>query len=752
LPSPPHSLPLRWHLVRLALGTLLPVVVFAGVVAFQLARSEREASERRVVRSARMLAASFDREMSGSIRALQALAESDHLERGELEAFRADCERVLRTQPSWKIVLLIAPDGRQVANTGIPWGAPLPALSESRSFTRVVETRQPTVGDLARGQSGGLAFPVRVPVIRGGVLQYVLTAVITPEALSSVVVRQASNAEEWTRTLIDQRGIVAARTRAPQRFVGQLATPLFLEHSRAQTEGIFANTSLEGTRVYVAFSRSQLSGWTAAVSSPTQLLDAPLTRSMLTVGGLGLALLLMSVGGAWSFSQRIERSITQASAAADALARGESPHTEPSSVHELARLGEALERSGQLLRERERERDANLAAVETARAEAVAATQAKDAFLAMLGHELRNPLAPIVTSLELLRRRGLAGTPEHEVISRQLRHVVRLVDDLLDVARISRGQMSLRREPLQLPSVLSRAVESTTPLLEQRRHTLELDVPASGLWVLGDADRLTQVVANLLTNAAKYTPPGGRIQVRAREHDGGITLVVADNGPGLPADLLPRLFEPFVQGIRTLDRSQGGLGIGLALVRSLVEAHGGRVEPHSDGPGRGSTFTLWLPSHARAEAPPPVEARREPAPLAVEAVPARPMRVLVVDDNVDAAEVLADLLDMSGYEVVVAHDCPEALKQAEASRPHVAILDIGLPDVDGYGVAERLRERLGEESPVFAALTGYSQDGDRARSKAAGFRRHFVKPIDADELLAFLETVRPASGGVASEP
>jgi signal transduction histidine kinase/ActR/RegA family two-component response regulator len=718
-------------------------------VAFQLARSEREASERRLVRSARMLASSFDRELSGSIRALQALAESDHLDRGELEAFRADCARVLRTQPSWKHVLLIAPDGRQLANTGIPWGAPLPALAESESFTLVVETRQPTVGDLARGPSGILAFPVRVPVMRGGVLQYVLTAVITPEALSSVVVLQAANTEEWTRTLVDQRGLVAARTRDPQRFVGQPATPLFLEHSRAETEGMFANTSMEGARVYVAFSRSQLSGWTAGVASPAQLLDAPVSRSMLTVGGLGLALLLMSVSGAWIFSQRIERSITRASAAADALARGESPHVQPSSVHELARLGEALERSGQLLRERERERDANLAAVETARAEAVAATQAKDTFLAMLGHELRNPLAPIVTSLELLRRRGLAGTPEHEVISRQLRHVVRLVDDLLDVARISRGQMSLRREPLALSSVISRAVESTTPLLEQRRHTLELDVPASGLWVLGDADRLTQVVANLLTNAAKYTPSGGRIQVRAREHDGGITLVVADNGPGLPADLLPQLFEPFVQGTRTLDRSRGGLGIGLALVRSLVEAHGGRVEPHSEGPGRGSTFTVWLPSHVRAEAPPPVEARREPAPLAVEAVPARPMRVLLVDDNVDAAEGLADLLEMSGYEVVVAHDFPEAQKQAEAFRPHVAILDIGLPDVDGYAVAERLRERLGEESPVFAALTGYSQEGDRARSNAAGFRRHFVKPIDIDELLTFLETVRPASGGVA---
>ncbi len=721
-------------------------------MAFQLARSEREASERRVVRSARMLAASFDREMAGSIRALQALAESDHLDRGDLEGFRADCERVLRTQPSWKVVLLIAPDGRQVANTGIPWGAPLPALAESESFTRVVETHQPIIGDLARGPSGLLAFPVRVPVMRGGVLQYVLTAVITPEALSSVVVRQASADEEWTRTLIDQRGLVAARTREPQRFVGQPATPLFLEHSRAETEGIFANTSLEGVRVYVAFSRSQLSGWTAGVSSPTWLLDAPLTRSMLTVGGLGLVLLLMSVGGAWSFSQRIERSITQASAAADALARGESPHTEPSSVHELARLGEALERSGQLLRERERERDANLAAVETARAEAVAATQAKDTFLAMLGHELRNPLAPIVTSVELLRRRGLAGTPEHEVISRQLRHVVRLVDDLLDVARITRGRMSLHREPLELPSVISRAVESTTPLLEQRRHTLELDVPASGLWVLGDADRLTQVVANLLTNAAKYTSPGGRIQVRAREHDGGITLVVADNGPGLPADLLPRLFEPFVQGPRTLDRSEGGLGIGLALVHRLVEAHGGRVEPHSDGPGRGSTFTVWLPRHTRVEAPPAVEAPRESAPPAVAAVPENPTRVLLVDDNVDAAEGLADLLSMSGYEVVVAHDCPEALERAEASRPHVAILDIGLPEVDGYGVAERLRERLGEESPVFAALSGYSQDRDRTRSQAAGFRHHFVKPVDIDDLLAFLQKLRPASGEISSEP
>ncbi len=749
MPSTPHSLPLRWHLVRLTLGTLLPVVVFAAVVAFQLARSEREASERRVVRSARMLALAFDREMSGSIRALQALAESDRIERGELESFRAECERVLRTQPSWRRVQLLAPDGRQLTNTDFPWGFPLPRISESRSFASVLETRQPTVGNLAWSADKLLAFPVRVPVMRGGELLYVLTAVITPEALTPVVAPQAEDGEEWTRTLVDHRGLVAARTREPERFVGQSATPTFLQHTRAATEGVFPNISMEGARVYVAFSHSQSWGWTAAVVSPRHVLDAPVSRSMLTVGGLGLGLLLVSVGGAWVFSQRLERSISQASAAADALARGEPPGMAPSSVRELARLGEALERSGQLLRERERERDANLAAAESARAEAVAATQAKDTFLAMLGHELRNPLAPIVTSMELLRRRGLAGTPEHEVISRQLRHVVRLVDDLLDVARISRGQMSLHREPLQLSSAIARAVESVAPLLEQRQHALELDVPASGLWVLGDADRLTQVVANLLTNAAKYTSPGGLIQVRAHARDGGIALVVADNGPGLPPDLVPRIFEPFVQGPRTLDRSEGGLGIGLALVRSLVEAHGGRVEPHSDGPGLGSTFTVWLPEHTRAEAPSSEHARREPTPLPVTAVPEPPLRVLVVDDNVDAADGLADLLSMVGYEVVVAHDCTGALKRAEESRPHVAILDIGLPDVDGYGVAVRLRERLGERSPVLAALTGYSQDGDRQRSQAAGFRQHFVKPVDIEELLAFLAAQRPASREVA---
>ncbi|KFA93269.1 ATP-binding protein [Archangium violaceum] len=749
--SPAHSLPLRWHLVRLVAGTLLPVVVFAAIVVFQLARLERKDAQRRVLRSARIMATAFEREMSGSIRTLRALAESEHLDHGALEAFLAECGRVRHTQPSWKQVMLISADGRILLNTNHPWGAPLPPLAEQESFARVLETRQPTVGGIVvgRGKQRALAFPIRVPVIRGGELRYVLTAVITPESLTDIVANPSSESEEWTRVLVDPQGRVVARTRDPARFVGQPSTPSFHESTRASLEGVYADMSMDGAPVYVAFSRTQPSDWTAAVVSPRRLLDAPVADSMLAVGGLGLALLLASTGGAWLFSRRIERSIMQASDAAAALAQGNPPRMEPSGVRELAQLGEALERSGQLLRERERERDANLAAAETARAEAVEATKAKDVFLAMLGHELRNPLAPIVTSMEVLRRRGLAQTPEHEVISRQLQHVVRLVDDLLDMARLARGQLSLHREPLELSSVITRAVEAAAPLIERRRHVLETDVSTSSLPVLGDADRLTQVVANLLTNAAKYTPPGGHLRLQAGEHDGGIGLVVEDDGQGLAQELIPRLFEPFIQGPRTLDRSEGGLGLGLALVRSLVEEHGGRVEAHSHGPGHGSRFTVWLPRHTQAEAPRPQEEQPAPVPSRAAEVSGKRVRVLVVDDNVDAAEALAELLGMSGYEVAVAHDCPQALQQADTFRPEVALLDIGLPEVDGYGVAERIRERLGGASPVFAALTGFSQEGDRARSQAAGFRHHFVKPIDIDELISFVESLSPARDGAA---
>ena len=366
-----------------------------------------------------------------------------------------------------------------------------------------------------------------------------------------------------------------------------------------------------------------------------------------------------------------------------------------------------------------------------ARAHAEAASRAKDEFLAMLGHELRNPLAPMKTALQLLEMRGIgAGTKELPILERQVDHLVRLVDDLLDVSRITRGKVELDKARLELAQVIASAIEIASPLFERRRHALTVDVPA-GLQLEGDRTRLTQIFANLLTNASKYTPERGTIAVRAWRDGDELVVSVRDNGAGIDAVLLPRIFELFTQGPRPIDRSEGGLGIGLTLVKSLTALHGGRVEARSDGPGHGSEFVVRLP--AATEAP-----VAEPAGSTLAPPPPTARRILVIDDNRDAADMLAQLLASVGHEVEVAYDGPHALRVAESFAPQIAIVDIGLPVMDGYELAARLRELPFAGQLRLFALTGYGQVHDRARSQAAGFAAHFVKPISADLLYRHL--------------
>jgi signal transduction histidine kinase len=594
----PRRLPLQWHLVALAVGAVLPVVVFAALLVAQLSGEERASVERQLAASARMMANGIDREISGTIRTLRAMAESERLDRGDLAGFHAEAQRVQRIQPTWLTILLLAPDGRPLVNTARPWGTALAGTSESESLREAVLSRRPVVGPLTPGPAGRWAFPIRVPVLRNGRVKYVLTTAVAPAAFADLVALQPSTRNEWNRTVLDRRGVVVARTRFPGRFVGQSATPSFLRHMRAAREEVYKEISLDGTRVYVGFSRAPSSGWTAAVNARVEVLDGPGRRSMLTVAGLGLALLLLSGTGAFLLSRRIAREIGSAAEAADALAHGGQPRVEPSSVAEVARLGEALERSAELLRSRERERDDHLARAEAARIEAETANRSKDEFLAMLGHELRNPLSPIVAALEILRLRGQVPEREMGILQRQVQHLTRLVDDLLDVSRITRGKVEIRKEPVELLTVVAKGIEMAGPLLEQRRHHLAVEVPPAGLPVHGDPMRLSQVVANLLTNAARYTEPGGNVEVRAWREGEEVALSVTDDGRGIPADLLPKVFDLFVQGPRSIDRREGGLGIGLTLVRSLVTLHGGWVEARSDGPGRGSTFLVRLPALA----------------------------------------------------------------------------------------------------------------------------------------------------------
>jgi signal transduction histidine kinase len=366
------------------------------------------------------------------------------------------------------------------------------------------------------------------------------------------------------------------------------------------------------------------------------------------------------------------------------------------------------------------------------------ADRQKDEFLATLAHELRNPLAPIRNALEILRIAGAdtaASAAARELLDRQIGQVVRLVDDLLDMSRITRGQLELRMEDVQLATVVRSAIEVSRPHIQERRHELIVDPPRLALRVRADVARLSQVFSNLLNNAAKYTPSGGKIRVRFEAKDGEATVVVQDNGAGIPAAALPHVFEMFTQADRSHERSQG-LGIGLRIVERLVAMHGGTVEARSDGAGTGSEFLVRLPLL-------PV-AGEEPEPKALllraQAGP-RIRRVLVADDDSDSMTSLAMMLRLMGSEVRTARDGLEAVRIADEFRPDVILLDIGMPVLDGYDACRRIRSETWGAGIVIVALTGWSQEEDRRKSEAAGFDRHLVKPVDPDVLGRFLDGI-----------
>ncbi len=374
--------------------------------------------------------------------------------------------------------------------------------------------------------------------------------------------------------------------------------------------------------------------------------------------------------------------------------------------------------------------------IEGLRQQAEEASRAKDEFPAMLSHELRNPLAPIVTALELMRMRDPEALPtEREVIERQAQQLTRLVDDLMDVSRITRGKIALRRAPVALDEILQSAVETASPLLEERRHRLSRQVEP-GLWLDGDAPRLTQVLSNLLTNAAKYTDPGGHITLRAHPRGEQVVIEVEDNGVGMDPELMPRIFDMFAQRAQGIERSQGGLGLGLAIVRSLVQQHGGQIEAHSDGPGCGSTFRLTLP---QAEAPVDGAGTHADAPPATHTQ--QPYKVLVVDDNRDAAEGLSEYLSDLGHQTRIALDGPNALRAAAEMRPDVVLLDLGLPVIDGFEVARRLRAMPDLHHTRIVAVTGYGQQAERERTTEVGFTAHLVKPVNVREVAALISSL-----------
>lgn len=420
-------------------------------------------------------------------------------------------------------------------------------------------------------------------------------------------------------------------------------------------------------------------------------------------------------------------------------------HVRPAESYSEPHNEEALHRTIALLQQKARALESEVAqrkAIEHAlrcrEQELADIDRRKDEFLAMLGHELRNPLAPIMNSLELMRIHG--DLPEQTAraratIARQVALMTRLVDDLLDVSRITRGKIDLKMEDVALDHIVERAVEIACPLINERHHQLTLNLPAQAIRLHGDAARLAQVLANLLHNAAKYTDPGGSISLTAREEEQSLVLIVGDNGIGLDMELQDKVFDLFVQDTKSLNKARGGLGLGLTLVRSLVQLHGGTVGIRSEGQGHGSEFIVTLPLRS------PSQGDVLPAlTTASDSQDAMPRNILIVDDNIDAAESLGEFLKIAGHLVHVVHDGATAIRDAAYLRPEIVILDIGMPAMDGYRVAQSLRTEVGLNSSLLIAVTGYAQERDRISAQNAGFDYHFAKPIDIEKLVTLLRT------------
>jgi len=701
MPKRPRStVALRHLLILLTAVGLLPLALVGGWTIHTAAQYREHEQERAALDLARALSGTVDVELDGAVATLSSMAHAPAMAAGDLRAFYDIARAQGAAQEAWLGVILTDAGGRMLFRTTAPFGAaPVPA-ADPASLAQALALRRPVIGHVARGKGGRLAFPVRIPVFDDNGHLYVLSAVIRPDRVMQAIGRQ-DLPQGASVAVLDAAGTPVVRD-GPGTPVAALRG--------ARPEHVVSVTVTDGSRWIHAATRLSRYGWTVAVTLP-----AP-TRSAAFAGyGAGiLASLALCIAIASLLAARIVKRFGQLQQQTAALGAGAPVAPVSSRVREIGAMGRALEAAAAQQAEHARERACLLASLEQA-------SRAKDDFLAVLGHELRNPLSPIAAALDLMDMRDEpANRRERAILRRQVQHLKRLVDDLLDVSRITSGKLELDMRTVDLAALVRECAAAST-------RPVAVAAPAA-LWVHGDDSRLAQVLNNLLSNAARFGSDATAITLS--EEGGRARIAVSDNGVGMDPALLARVFEPFYQAPQQLARRTGGLGLGLAIVRRIVELHGGRVAAYSDGPGRGSRFEVELPSSSAPAAAP------DPAP--VPAVADQPgKRVLLVDDNEDAAAVTAALLESAGHTVCAVHTARAALAAAREFGPAVAILDIGLPDMDGYALAAALRTQCGSGLRL-VALSGYGQRGDVERAVAAGFDLHLTKPARMEELMRAL--------------
>jgi PAS domain S-box-containing protein len=820
-------------------------------------REQRHALEQRYLERVRAMSLALDRELEGTILSLELLAQSPYLRSGDLRRFHQQAGGIGASEKPWVNIILNDPaSGRQVLNLRKPYGAPLHESTVDRAtLENVVNTGQPYIAPLLKGRiSGQYMTAVVVPATAEHGRRYALVASIEQSSWLRFL-ESYPTAPDATMTLLDQNGVIIARTLNNDKWVGQRPPSELAGQSRKSVEGAYRSIGLEGQKFYSAHARSQVAGWTVATGVPEQGAEAVLREWTIVMASGAAGSSILAIALAFMFGSRIARPVSDLARSAQALATGERVDTHASTdVAEVTEVrtafyeaAERLRAQDSALRESEQrfrtmadtapvliwvseadkqctyfnkpwldftgrtlEQELNDGWEESVHPDDLArcretysracdarerfdmeyrlrradgeyrwvldrasprfsaegtflgyigsavditerkhveeslrqsearlreADRRKDEYLAMLGHELRNPLGVISMTMQMQRMQPPPASELAElqkIVERQVQHMTRLLDDLLDVSRISRGQLRLDKEVCDFGAVVRESVEDYRSNLEASGLRVEMDIPDRPFPVLGDRTRLAQAVGNMLHNADKFTGAGGTVSIELREDPAGgdVILTVRDTGIGMEKEILERVFEPFTQGNRGIDRSPGGLGLGLALVRGLIELHGGQVRASSAGPGQGSELTVRLPLNG--------EAAPAAKPLAPRAQSSRCCRVLVIEDNAMGARTLEIFLTRKGHAVEVAHSGREGVEAARRFQPEVILCDIGLPEFDGYKVARQIRQQPGLNRVYIIGVSGYGHEQDKVRAWQAGFNAYLVKPLNMRELETLL--------------
>ncbi|HEX4332238.1 MAG TPA: ATP-binding protein [Usitatibacter sp.] len=712
---------LRTRLFLLVAGTVVPLVALAVVLSILLVDHERETLQRGALDRNRAFMTAVDTEINGHITSLQALATSERLEAGDIAGFGREAVRVLASQSGWQDVVLASVDGTRLFDVRAHDELAAP-LEDHSSIARAISTLAPATGNVVyRPQVRNYGVAIRYPVVIAGTVRYVLSAVVDPLAFERLIQMQ-DLPSGWVSGLVDRSGHFVARV--PRRGNAEMASKDFIAAVAHAPEGWYRGHTVEGEDTFTAFRVSSLTGWSIGLAMPPATIYSSAGRVAWALALGTLSTLLIALAVALWLSRRIARPISDLAAAARALGR------EPESVRidsvgdieEVGELARALNEAAAGIREREALRTRERVALREA-------DRAKDEFLAMLGHELRNPLSAITTSVQVMRSAPAGSgieTQARAIIERQSSQMTRLIEDLLDISRLSMGKVRLHPEAFDVEQLVRRLVQTWEQ--SRRIEPGRISVLTEPVWVRADRARIEQVFANLLDNATKFTPPDRVIAVEVRHDAGDAVLEVRDQGAGIAPEMLNEVFRLFVQAPQGPDRTRGGLGLGLAVVRRLVELHGGSVRAASAGPNLGSTFTVRLPA-----VEPVVSAIQPQAPAAP-----RELRILVIEDNDDGREMLRTMLELHGHEVRAASTGVEGIKEARRWLPDVVLLDVGLPDLDGYEVARRLRAERAMVQAKLVAITGYGQSEDEQRAYRAGIDVHMTKPVEPQELLRIL--------------